>query len=67
MPDQPNLMDTHRPKVPLASNRPTFVILGILLIVIILLGAYYFLQREGKSRSNPTNGHTELLRRGTPA
>jgi hypothetical protein len=54
-------MDTHSPKIPVATNRPTFIILGILLVVVILLGAYYFLQREGKSRSNPTDGHTELL------
>ncbi|HEY3927400.1 MAG TPA: hypothetical protein VGL89_03405 [Candidatus Koribacter sp.] len=67
MPDQPNIMDTHRPKVPVASNRPTFIILGILLIILILLGAYYFLQREGKSRSNPTDGHTALLLDSVPA
>ena len=45
------------------SNRPTLIILGILLIILILGGAWFFLHREGKARSNPTDGHTALVSR----
>jgi hypothetical protein len=46
--------------VPVTTNRPTFIILTILLIVVILALTWFYLHREGK-RSNPTDGHTELV------
>ena len=52
------------PRIPVTSNRPTFLILGIALLIVILFAVFLFLHREGKSRSNPTDGHTELR---TPA
>jgi hypothetical protein len=54
---------SHENPVPVITprtNRPTFLILTILLVILILLGAWFFLHREGKARSNPTDGHTEL-------
>lgn len=57
---------SHENPVPVTTNRPTFIILAILLIVLILTGAWFFLKREGK-RSNPTDGHTELVLPGAIA
>jgi hypothetical protein len=39
----------------------------ILLIVLILTGAWFYLHHEGKSPSNPTEGHTSLLEIGASA
>ena len=48
------------PRISPATNRPTPYILGIVLLVLILIGAWWFLRREGSHRSNPTDGHTSL-------
>ena len=48
---------------PVNTNRPTFLILGILLVILIMVGAWFYLHREGKVRSNPTDGHNALWSR----
>ncbi len=49
------------PRISPTTNRPTPYILGILLLVLILAGVLWYLMREGKHRSNPTDGHTALI------
>ena len=57
----------HKPVVRPVSNKPTGIILTLLLIALILVGVWLFLQREGKHRSNPTQGHTSLVSRSVHA
>ena len=57
----------HEPTVRAPTNRPTAVILGILLIVLILVGTWVYLQRQGKARRNSTQGHTALIQHSASA
>lgn len=59
MPNQPRILPPF--------NRPTWVILGVVLFIAIVMGVYLFLQREGHRGGNPTQGHTELLTRTASA
>ncbi len=43
------------------TNRPTLYILGAVLLLLILAAIFWFLMREGKHPSNPTDGHTSLV------
>jgi hypothetical protein len=52
---------TKVPRISPTTSRPIPIILGIALLVLILIGIAYYLLREGKHRSNPTDGHTSLV------
>ncbi len=45
------------------TSRPVPYILGIALVVLILVGILWYLMRQGKHPSNPTDGHTALISR----